>query len=585
MEYTKTKSTEFERGVSQMSVFDSLTGKLAPQSTLIKRYLILRLAGRGGMSAIYQALDVGQKNRPVAIKEMSQENLDDEERSEALARFQQEAQLLSKLRHRNLPQIYDYFNSGGRSFLVMDYIDGKTLLQLLQEAEKPLSVYQVIDYADQLCDVLAYLHQQNPPIIFRDLKPTNVMVTRDGHVYLIDFGIARLFKEGQSQDTTVLGSPGYAPPEQHGSGQTNPRSDLYALGATLHCCLTNRDPYHSTDRFVFPPVRQFNSLVPPELDYLIMRLLAVDEDQRPIDAHEVKRSLRSIRQQIQQRRDSVAMPVVALAPTSSVAPTTQYIPPPVQPAQPQAAYQATQLALEPHEPQAPLVLRANPVPSPAQINSAYPSYPIRPPSRPASGKEVRLSTHVWTPSFIIVFLLLLVITIGTSIVTFNINQPYASNPNAGLDHATQAGLALLVIVVSFIMIAMARSVLATITLLLSIASTFVTFFAFLLQTLRDIQPSDHLLSQLGPSEINQLLTYGLLTAGMLSLLWLFRSAFTWDDRLLLLIFFSAVCLCMYLQSAYPDNDLTKEVLLLVALITFIQGILVAGQMERKRKRF
>ena len=246
-----------------MSTYDSKTGKLAPQSILHQRYLIVGQAGRGGMSAVYQAVDTKYGNHHVAIKEMSQGNLSTNEITEATARFQQEADLLGSLHHPNLPTIYDGFSEDGRSFLVMEYIDGKTLLQMLKDTGgRPLPVAQVLDYAIQLCDVLIYLHSHNPPIIFRDLKPTNVMVKGNGHVMLIDFGIARFFKEGQAQDTVFLGSPGYAPPEQHGTSQTNPRSDLYSLGATLHCCLTGRDPFHAADRFAFPPVQQMNPLVP-----------------------------------------------------------------------------------------------------------------------------------------------------------------------------------------------------------------------------------------------------------------------------------------------------------------------------------
>lgn len=263
-----------------MSTFENQTGRLPRQSMLQQRYLIIGPAGRGGMSAVYQAVDTQSGSRHVAIKEMSQGHLDSPEVAEAVARFRQEASLLGSLHHSNLPRIYDAFGERGRSFLVMDFIEGKNLLQLLQEnSMRPLSVAQVVGYALQLCDVLAYLHQHQPPIIFRDLKPTNVMVTESGHIYLIDFGIARFFKEGQLQDTVLLGSPGYAPPEQHGSAQTSPRSDLYALGATLHCCLTGKDPYLSNDHFVFSPVRQYNPLVPFELDQLIQRMVAVDERQ------------------------------------------------------------------------------------------------------------------------------------------------------------------------------------------------------------------------------------------------------------------------------------------------------------------
>src|SRR5438270_6320106 len=259
-----------------MSTYENQTGRLVPQSLLQHRYLIVGLAGRGGMSAVYQALDTRIGNRRVAIKEMSQGLLSDQELAHATERFQHEAKLLGSLQHPNLPRVYDAFSEQGRSYLVMEYLEGKTLLQVIRENNaRPTPVVQVVTYALQLCDVLAYLHQQHPPIIFRDLKPSNVMVTQTGHIYLIYFGIARLFKEGQQQDTTLLGSPGYAPPEQHGIAQTNQRSDLYALGATLHCCLTGKDPYSSEYQFVFSPVREYNPQVPVELNQLIQRLVAI----------------------------------------------------------------------------------------------------------------------------------------------------------------------------------------------------------------------------------------------------------------------------------------------------------------------
>jgi serine/threonine protein kinase len=579
-----------------MPTFDSLTGKLSPQSILIKRYLITRLAGRGGMSAIYQALDLNENRRPVAIKEMSQENLDDEERSDALARFQQEALLLKRLNHPNLPRIYDHFNSGGRSFLVMDFINGKTLLQLLHDTGKPLAVHQVIHYAEQLCDVLAYLHAQNPPVVFRDLKPTNVMVTQDGHVYLIDFGIARLFKEGQDQDTTVLGSPGYAPPEQHGSGQTSPRSDLYALGATLHCCLTNRDPYHAAERFTFLPMRQFNSLVPAELDQLVMRLLELDENKRPASALEVKQALARVRQQSRQQ-SSAHIPAVIPASPPSPAPSQRVQPAP--PAPPPPVYQPTQVAPSRQEPQGPMILRSTPVPPvpPAGLPpaySAYPGYPApgysqRPPIQPGPETPAAQNTRVWTPGFLAIFFLLLLLTIAGSYFAFSINNPYANNPQAGLDHAIEAGLAVLALIISFTMIAMTRSFIAVLIILFNAATILVTSFAFLLQTLRDVQPSAQIFTQLGAPELNQFITYGLLAAAIISLLWLFRGPFTWGDRCWIFLFAAGIGACAYLQFPYLDNDpqngLTKHLLLLAALIILIQSTLMTGQMERKRKQF
>ncbi len=572
-----------------MPAFDSLTGKLNPQSLLIQRYLIIRLAGRGGMSAIYLALDRNQNNRKVAIKEMSQENLDDEERNDALMRFQQEARLLERLTHRNLPQVYDAFNSGGRSFLVMDYIEGQTLLQVLQTAGQPLPVEQVLHYADQLCDVLTYLHQQNPPIIFRDLKPTNVMVNQDGHVYLIDFGIARLFKEGQPQDTMVLGSPGYAPPEQHGIGQTGPRSDLYALGATLHCCLTNHDPYNATEHFTFQSIRRYNPLVPPVLDALVMRLLSIDENQRPGSALEVKQSLARIRQQLWQQHSSAHLPAVGGRPSAA---PTQYM---------QSGYSATSIptyqptlpASEPREPQGPLILRSNPSlpaqPPPGPPPAYSPAYPIAPPPRPGSGRQISMRTSVWTPGFLVVFFIVLILVVGGCYFAQTLVHPYATNTTANLNHAVEASLTLLAILLSFVIIALTRSFMAVLIILLSVASLLTASFAFLLQTLRDVQPSAQVFQQIDGPTINLILTYGLLIAGLVSLFWLLRSPFTWGDRLWIFLFFGASCTCIYLQSQYADTDpqvmFTKHLLLMGALILWIQGTLVAGQMERKRKKW
>jgi serine/threonine protein kinase len=550
-----------------MSTFESQTGKLVPQSILAQRYLILKVAGRGGMSAIYLALDMHTDRRRVAIKEMSQQNLDDSERREATARFQQEAHLLGTLQHPNLPRIYDAFDSGGRSFLVMDYIDGKNLLQILQETARPLPVDQVLHYADQLCNVLTYLHAHNPPIIFRDLKPTNVIATQEGQIYLIDFGIARFFKEGQPQDTIALGSPGYAPPEQHGSGQTSPRSDLYALGATLHCCLTNRDPYYAPERFSFMPMRQLNPQIPEELDLLVMRLLSLDPTRRPASALEVKQALGQIRKQ-QSSAHIPAAPVLA-APSSA---PTQYVQPP-------PAFQATRPAGLQDAPQEKLILRATspvPVPPPYSPSPALPSYPqFSPAQASASGH-----THVWTPGFLSVFFLLLLVTLGGCLLTFNIPHPYGLANNAGLDHATEAGLVALTLIVCFTMIVLTRSLMAVFIVLLSAAALCVAGSAFLLQTLRDLQPSAQILVQ---APINQLIGYGLLAAGLVALLWLFRLSFTWGDRCSIFLCSAAICACTFLQIQLLDGEANKHVLLLGALIVCIQTMLLAGQMERQRR--
>lgn len=558
-----------------MSTFGSQTGKLAPQATLAQRYMIVQLAGRGGMSAIYQAVDLQQGRRRVAVKEMSLANLDAIERQEAVERFQQEAHLLGSLQHPNLPRIYDAFSEDGRSFLVMDYIDGKTLLQLLQDVGEPLPVEQVLYYAEQLCDVLGYLHAQQPPVIFRDLKPTNVMVTRDGHVYLIDFGIARFFKEGQPQDTTVLGSPGYAPPEQHGIGQTNPRSDLYALGATLHCCLSNRDPYHATDRFSFAPVRQFNPLVPEALDQLILRLVALEEHRRPASAWEVKQTLGQIRQQGRSQMMPTAQ--APLAPAFASAPT-QYVQPP------QPVYQSTVASGGAREPQGKLILRAVPsaaAAAPVSVGySPLPAYPVLSPGPMPSGRAVAGRTCAWTPGFVLVFLLSLVLALGGSILTFNIPMPYGPGNPAGLDHATEAGLVILALFVSLYNLLTTHRVIAGLLTLGSVLALLTAGTGFLLQTLRDVQNAGQLYAQV---PVANLIALGLMATGAISLFRFGGLYLLWHDRLWLMLFFGAATLCAYLQMPYLDNDPNKHFLLLGALIVFIQGILIAGQFARKRK--
>src|SRR5579863_2836446 len=242
-----------------------MTGTLPEQSLLSGRYQLVSRIGQGGMGAVYKATDMRIDNRPVAIKEMSKAGLSAALIEEAEASFEREANLLGKLLHPNLPRIHDHFSENDRTYLVMDFIEGETLEDYLNKiGGKPLPVEQVLKWAEQLCNVLSYLHNHQPPIIFRDLKPANVMISDSGHIFLIDFGIARIFKPGQSHDTVALGSPGFAAPEQYGKAQSTPRSDIYSLGALLHCLLTGLDP--SERPFFFQPATQLNPAVSPALE-------------------------------------------------------------------------------------------------------------------------------------------------------------------------------------------------------------------------------------------------------------------------------------------------------------------------------
>ncbi|HVB22915.1 MAG TPA: tetratricopeptide repeat protein [Ktedonobacteraceae bacterium] len=268
------------------------TGSLPEQTLLAGRFQLVSRIGQGGMGAVYKAEDTKFDDRPVAVKEMSKAGLPPSRVAEAEASFEHEANLLSKLIHPNLPRIYEYFTENDRSYLVMDFIEGETLEDYLDKHNGgPLPIEQVITWAEQLCDVLSYLHNHQPPIIFRDLKPANVMIGESGHIFLIDFGIARIFKPGQSHDTVALGSPGYAAPEQYGKAQSSPRTDIYSLGALIHHLLTGLDP--SERPFFFRPANEVNPNISSRLSALLQQMLEMESDKRPASAEDVLKALRA----------------------------------------------------------------------------------------------------------------------------------------------------------------------------------------------------------------------------------------------------------------------------------------------------
>ncbi|MDH7578608.1 MAG: protein kinase [Bacillota bacterium] len=260
------------------------TGQLNPDTVLEGRYVIVKTLGRGGMGAVYLALDQRLNNIPVAIKEMSTNAVGHGKLQAAIAAFKKEATMLISLRHPALPRITDFFARGkDRWYLVMDYIEGETLRAVVQR-RGPIPQKEVLDWANQLCSILDYLHSQQPPVIFRDLKPANIMLTPDGKIKLIDFGIARHFRPGLTSDTIAYGSSGFAPPEQYGENQTDPRSDIYALGATLHYLLTGIDP--GKNPFSFEPPGKF-AQVSAGLESAIMRALELKPENRPANIKEM----------------------------------------------------------------------------------------------------------------------------------------------------------------------------------------------------------------------------------------------------------------------------------------------------------
>jgi serine/threonine protein kinase len=262
---------------------------------LKERYRIINQIGQGGQATIYKGEDTELGNRLVAIKEMSQDGLSPKELLEAADAFKREAHMLAGLQHPNIPSIYDYFNEAGHWYLVMEFIEGETLEDYFARTEGGrLPVKEVLDIGIQLCSVLEYLHNHQPPIIFRDLKPGNIMRTADGHLYLIDFGIARHFKPGQSRDTIALGSLGYAAPEQYGKAQTTARSDNYSLGVILHQALTGNDPVsNKPTMFDFPSLNLPGDPAAADLQKLLLQMLDRQESARP-DSTFVKQELQRI---------------------------------------------------------------------------------------------------------------------------------------------------------------------------------------------------------------------------------------------------------------------------------------------------
>ncbi|HEX6480940.1 MAG TPA: serine/threonine-protein kinase [Ktedonobacteraceae bacterium] len=261
--------------------------------------------GAGGFGSVYKATDIQSGDRLVAIKEVSLWGLHPQAMIEATTTFQREVSLLSQLDHPNLPRVYEHFQTPGHWYLVMDFIAGETLEEYQSKAlNRRLLLSEVLDIGLQLCTVLDYLHSHQPPIVFRDLKPANIMRTPTGRLYLIDFGIARYFKPGQAKDTVALGSPGYAAPEQYGKAQTTPRADIYSLGVVVHQLLTTRDPSEAPFRFL--PLRPKSPQSPSDpgslgtsmvdvlvnkLEKLIASMLDMDVNKRPPDVASVKQEL------------------------------------------------------------------------------------------------------------------------------------------------------------------------------------------------------------------------------------------------------------------------------------------------------
>lgn len=258
------------------------------------RYIVKRILGQGGMGAALLATDIRLDNKLVVIKELISESVDQTHRLEDVRNFKREVAMLAHIDHPLVPNVTDHFQEDTRYFMVQEYIDGENLEEYLNRANQPLAERETLICASEILDVLDYLSQQVPPIVHRDIKPANIIIgTKDRRAHLVDFGIAR--PDEVNKQTAALGTPGYAPPEQY-QGKADPRSDLYALAATLHHLLTNRDPRNYAP-FSYPPVRTSNPQVSAETESILTHALNNNVNQRYQNALDMKQEIDSVLQQ------------------------------------------------------------------------------------------------------------------------------------------------------------------------------------------------------------------------------------------------------------------------------------------------
>lgn len=260
-------------------------------SILKRRFTVIKVIGSGAMGVVYQVHD-GQDGSILAVKELSCAASPSIDKKHYEQLFRREARILKTLSHPNLPRVIDFFEENGNLYLVMEFVEGNSLLKILEDNKGPLKEKIVLRWGITICEVLRYLHNQYPPIIFRDVKPANIIETPQGEIKLVDFGIARYYRKGQCADTVALGSPGYAAPEQYyGKGQSEPRTDIYGLGVTLHVLLTDRDPLDTP--FNFPEVSLINNAVSMKTSKTIAQATMMDPLFRFYSAADMLYSLRA----------------------------------------------------------------------------------------------------------------------------------------------------------------------------------------------------------------------------------------------------------------------------------------------------
>lgn len=262
---------------------------------LRERYQIRERIGQGGAGSIYLADDLRLEGRLCALKEVEYDRLLPEKtRQEARDQFLREATILARFDHPNLPKVSDFFSSGPRDYLVMDYVPGDDIRKIMMEARRAgsfLPEEQVLGWARQLADALAYLHSQEPPVVHRDIKPSNLKMTPSGLIKLVDFGLVKVMSPDEEMTITVIQGQGtalYTPLEQYGSDETHTdtRTDIYSFGATLYHLLTNEPPPDARKRFLQPASlvapRDLNPSISARTEKAVLWAMSLHPDDRPV---------------------------------------------------------------------------------------------------------------------------------------------------------------------------------------------------------------------------------------------------------------------------------------------------------------
>ena len=258
------------------------------------RYTLHEKVGEGSYSIVFRAFDIDHC-REVAIKELKYSGLTTEEADEAQEIFFNELNVLKRLKHEGIPEVYDFFICKGRHYLVMEWVKGKNLLSLLEERDR-INELEALDYMEQVTDILIYLQKNERKMIYKDLKPSNIILQSNGKIKLIDFGTARYYSPKKKKDTRVLGTPGYAAPEAYTGAQTDFSSDIYSLSATFYHLATGEEPFQF--RFKFPDVKKFNPILSTELADLLKDGLK-NKKERIGDAREFKDRINCIKHRFQ----------------------------------------------------------------------------------------------------------------------------------------------------------------------------------------------------------------------------------------------------------------------------------------------